>query len=136
VAWARWRGPRSAQVLDLLVRPEAAPELASILRYAVEILGLDADRATLCRTREYDGRVSATLEEAGFTVASREILLVRHSAARVTERQLLVAALRAQGLGIEVSHHLRRVEPAQRLASSREAAQHHYGRFERTSNHG
>jgi len=32
-------------------------------------------------------------------------LLVKHAVARVTERQLLLAALRAQSLGLDVSHY-------------------------------
>lgn len=136
--WLRWHPghARAPQLLDALVRPEEVESLPSVLRYAVEELGLDPNRETLCRTREYDSRISATLEGAGFAPERRETLLVRHTTARVTERQLLTAALRAQGLGIDISHYRRGAEPVQqRLASSREAVQHYYDRHDRTSNH-
>jgi hypothetical protein len=136
--WLRWQPlpRRRLQLLDLLVRPEGAGSLPGALRFAVEALGLDPDRPTLCRTREYDSRISATLEGAGFAPAARETLLVRHTAARVTERQLLTAALRAQGLGVDISHYRRGAGPVQqRLASSREVVHQYNGRYDRTSDH-
>ncbi|MGH2390556.1 MAG: hypothetical protein ACRDIE_20340 [Chloroflexota bacterium] len=137
-AWLRWRpahGPYP-QLLEILTSVDAAPRIPELLRFAVEHLGLDADSGTICRVREYDGRVSATLEEIGFEPLLRETLLVRHTVAWVTERQLLVAALRAQGLGLELSHYRRGVEALhQRLASSREAP-HYYDRDDRASNYG
>jgi hypothetical protein len=123
-AWIRWRMQRHprVQVLDVLVRPPAAARLGEMLRLAAEVGDFDPACPTLCRTREYDGRVSATLEMAGFGALYHETLLVRHTVARVTERQLLIAALRAQGLGIDISHYHRSAEPArQRLSSCREA---------------
>jgi hypothetical protein len=134
-AWMRWTScaHHRTQLLDMLVRPEAAYRIGDLVRFAVERLALDPTCATICRTREYDGRVSATLEVAGFRPISHETLMVRHTVARVTERQLLIAALRAQGLGIDVSQYRYDAEPAhQRLASSREAEQHHYDRQNRT----
>lgn len=123
-AWIRWRVQRRPrlQVLDVLARPQSATRLGELLRLAAETCDFDPACPTLCRTREYDGRVSGTLEMAGFGAIYHETLLVRHTVARVTERQLLVAATRAQGLGIDISHYHRGAEPAhQRLASSREA---------------
>jgi hypothetical protein len=113
-AWMRWtpRRHRRVQVLEVLVRPETAHRLGELVRFAVEYGGCDPECPTICRTREYDGRLSATLEMAGFDAMCHETLLVRHTVARVTERQLLVAALRAQGLGIDVSHYRRCLEPA------------------------
>lgn len=122
--WLRWKRYRSlhAQVLECFARPDAAHRLGEALRFAAEVLDFDPKCTTICRTREYDGHVSSTLEQAGFGALFHEMLLVKHTVARATERQLLVAALRAQGLGIDISHYHRRTEPAhQRLASSREA---------------
>jgi len=137
-AWLRWRpvhGPYP-HVLEILASVDAAARVPEMLRYAVEHEGLDPDFRTICRVREYDGRISATLEEVGFEPLLRETLLVRHTVAWVTERQLLVAALRAQGLGLELSHYRRGVEALhQRLASSREAP-HYYDRDDRASNYG
>jgi hypothetical protein len=138
-AWLRWRpahGSR-AQLLEVLAGSEAATRLPEMLRFAADELGLDENCATICRVREYDGRISATLEEAGFEPILRETLLVRHTVAWVTERQLLVAALRAQGLGLELSQYRRGVVRTihQRMASSREA-QHNYDRDDGASNYG
>ena len=138
LAWLRWRPAHGAraQLLDVLAGSEAAPRLPEMLRFAAEHLGLDVNCATICRVREYDGRISATLEEAGFEPILRETLLVRHTVAWVTERQLLVAALRAQGLGLEISQYRHGFDAMhQRLASSREA-QHHYDRDDGASNYG
>jgi hypothetical protein len=135
-AWIRWTPlrKRAAQWLEILARPEAVAHLPRLLRYAVDNLGLDPNCMTICRTREYDGRISATLELAGFEPCARETLLVRHTVARVTERQLLVAALRAQGLGIDLSQYRRGVEAAhQRLASSGGVDIHSYDRNDRAS---
>ncbi|HVC79886.1 MAG TPA: hypothetical protein VNL35_05205 [Chloroflexota bacterium] len=138
-AWLRWRPAYDsrAQLLEVLAGSEAATRVPEMLRFAAEHLGLDVNCATICRVREYDGRISATLEEAGFEPILREILLVRHTVAWVTERQLLVAALRAQGLGLELSQYRRGgvKEVHQRMASSREA-QHHYDRDDGASNYG
>ena len=123
---------RQPQLVEILLRPDAAERLAEMFVFAVEMLGLQPHVPTLCRAREYDGRISATLESAGHQTLSRETLLVRHTVARVTERQLLLAALRAQGLGIDISHYRRSLEPThQRLASTREAEQHSYDQFGR-----
>ena len=138
-AWLRWRPVRGPfpQLLEILAGSDAAPRVPEMFRFAAEHLGLDVDAGTICRVREYDGRVSATLEEVGFEPLLRETLLVRHTVAWVTERQLLVAALRAQGLGLELSHYRRGSHEVvhQRLASSREP-QHYYDRDDRTSNYG
>jgi hypothetical protein len=135
-AWIRWtplHKPK-AQWLEILARPDAVAHLPQVLRYAVDHFGLDPNCTTICRTREYDGRISATLESAGFEPCARETLLVRHTVARVTERQLLVAALRAQGLGIDLSQYRRGVEAAhQRLVSSGGVGIHPYDRNDRAS---
>jgi hypothetical protein len=132
--WLRFtpqRG-RRPQSIDVLIRPEAAARLPEMLRFAAQVFGLQPQHALICRTREYDGRLSATLETAGFEPLYEETLLVRHTVARVTERQLLVAALRAQGLGIDVSHYRHTLEPGpQRLASSTGAEQQSYDRQSR-----
>ncbi len=140
-AWIRWKPCRAYgdQTLDIMARPEAVDRLGELLRYASEYLGLDANCATICRAREYDGRISATLDEAGFDSILRETLLVRHTVARVTERQLLVAALRAQGLGIDISHYGGGAEPIHQLSSSRETELYHndhYDRYDRASYYG
>jgi hypothetical protein len=138
-AWLRWRPVRGSvpQLLEILASSDAAPRVPEMFRFAAEHLGLDVDAGTICRVREYDGRVSATLEEAGFAPILRETLLVRHTVAWVTERRLLVAALRAQGLGLELSHYRRGGHEVvhQRLASSREP-RHYYDRDDRASNYG
>jgi hypothetical protein len=134
-AWLRWEPARHGrpQVIDMLVRPEATERLGELIRFAAENLGLDANCITICKAREYDGRISATLEEAGFDAIFRETLLVRHTVARVTERQLLVAALRAQGLGIDISHCHNGSEAVQhRLASSREIEHQYYDHYDRS----
>jgi hypothetical protein len=133
--WIRWEllRPAGPQVLEALVRPEYAERLDELLRFAVDHAGLNADYLTVCRVREYDGRISATLMGAGFEPILRETLLVRHAAARVTERQLLVAALRAQGLGIDISHYRAGPEAVHhRLASSREIERQRYDQFDRS----
>ena len=134
LAWLRWQPARAGrpQRLDLLVRPEALDRLPELVRFAAYEQGLDVNSPTLCRTREYDGRLSSTLNQAGFEPVLRETLLVRHTVARVSERQLLIAALRAQGLGIEISRYRRGAEAGhQRLASSRETEHHYYDRSDR-----
>lgn len=134
-AWLRWRPALGTQpqVLELLAAADVSHRIPEMVRFAAEYLGLDVNSPTICRVREYDGRISATLEGSGFEPISRETLLVRHTVAWVTERQLLVAALRAQGLGLELSQYRRGVEALhQRLASSRE----YYDRDDRASNYG
>ena len=134
LAWIRWQPMRASrpQRLDLLIRPDAVDRLPELIRFAAYEQGLDVNSPTLCQTREYDGRLSSTLDQAGFEPVLRETLLVRHTVARVSERQLLIAALRAQGLGIEISRYRRGAEAAhQRLASSRETEHHYYDRSDR-----
>lgn len=138
LAWLRWMpaGKAQPQQLEVLIRPECVDRLGELVRFAAQCCGLDPFTPMLCRIREYDGRVSGTLEEAGFEPVARETLLVRHFTAQVTERQLLIAALRAQGLGIDVSRYRRVAEPAhQRLAATREAEHHYYDRDCRTSSY-
>jgi hypothetical protein len=116
-----------------MARPDAIGRVGEMVRFAFEHLNLDADSSTLCKSREYDGRISATLEEAGFDAILRETLVVRHMVARITERQLLVAALRAQGLGIDISHYRNSAEVVHhRLASSREIEHQYYDHYDRS----
>ena len=132
--WIRWtpRRSQSFQLLEVLMRPEAADRLVELVRFGVEYLGLDPDCTTVCRIREYDDSVSAVLRNAGFSSGLRETLLVRHTVARVTERQLLVAAIRAQGLGIDISRYGTRADVVQhRLASSMEVEHQYYDQFDR-----
>jgi hypothetical protein len=140
-AWIRWEPARKFgyQSLDILARPEAVKRMGELLRFASENLSLDLNCPTICRAREYDGRISATLEGAGFDSILRETLLVRHTVARVTERQLLVAALRAQGLGIDLSQYRSGAEAIHQLSSNRETELYHndhYDRYDRASYHG
>ncbi len=133
-AWIRWAHfrPMGIQLLDALVRPEASRRLGELVRFGVEYLGLDPDCNTICKVREYDGSVSATLVEAGFDASLRETLLVRHTVARVTERQLLVAAIRAQGLGIDISRYGTRADVVpHRLTSSMEVECQYYDQLDR-----
>ena len=133
-AWMRWQPAHGSepQVIELLTWPDATARIPEMLRFAAETQGLDANCVTLCRAREYDGRISATLERGGFDAVLRETLFVRHTVARVTERQLLIAALRAQGLGRELSRYRPGVESIhQRMASSSEAEHHYYDRKDR-----
>jgi hypothetical protein len=114
------------------MRPEATGRLGELVRFGIEHLRLDPDCTTVCKVREYDGSVSAVLLEAGFAAGLRETLLVRHTVARVTERQLLVAAIRAQGLGIDISRYGTRADVVQhRLASSMEVEHQYYDQFDR-----
>ena len=132
--WIRWSPIRSlgVQLLEVYMRPEAAGRLSELVTFGVKFLGLDPDCITLCKVREYDGSVSATLVQAGFDAGLRETLLVRHTVARVTERQLLVAALRAQGLGIDISRYGTRADVVHhRLASSMEVEHQYYDQFDR-----
>jgi hypothetical protein len=107
VGWVRLtplKGP-SAQQLDVLLHPRAHDALPALLAHATLALGARLDRPTVCHVRDYEGIVLSGLQEAGFVVVSERALLVRHTATRVTERQLLIAALRAQGLGIDVARY-------------------------------
>jgi hypothetical protein len=139
-AWIRWDAPRKHgyQPLEILARSEAVERLGELLRFASENMGLDMNCPTICRAREYDGKISATLQAAGFDTILRETLLVRHTVARVTERQLLVAALRAQGLGIDLSQYRSGAESIHQLSSLREAELYHndhYDRYDRACSH-
>jgi hypothetical protein len=123
---------RRPQAVEMLVRPDATARVPEMLHFAAQVFGLQPQCTMICKTREYDGHLSATLEAAGFEPLYEETLLVRHTVARVTERQLLVAAVRAQGLGIDISQCRYSLEPGpQRLASSTGAAQQSYDRHSR-----
>jgi hypothetical protein len=90
---------RGYQQLELLASPEVGEDIVGFVRCGLALGGPRASiQPVACRVREYDVEVLHALEECGFRIVSKEALLVKHSTARVTERQLLVAALRAQGL--------------------------------------
>jgi hypothetical protein len=120
-------------VLDALLRPEAASRFGELVRFGIEYLGLDPDCTTVCNVREYDVSVSSALLKGGFVAGPSDTLLVRHTVARVTERQLLVAAIRAQGLGIDISRYGTRADVVQNrlTASSMEVEHQHYDQYDR-----
>jgi hypothetical protein len=78
-----------------------------LLAHAAVALQARLDCHTVCHVREYEGAVLSGLQDAGFAIVDEHALLVKHTATRVSERQLLIAALRAQSLGIDISqtHH-------------------------------
>lgn len=109
VGWVRLAPIKghTAQRLEVMLHSRAYGALSALLAHAAVALQARLDCHTVCHVREYEGTVLAGLQEAGFTVATEHVLLVKHMATRVTERQLLIAALRAQSLGIDISpsHH-------------------------------
>jgi hypothetical protein len=100
-AWLQVHPARSRRYdqVELLALPALGAEIAEFIRCGLALAGPRAAIQPLaCRVREYDVEVLHALEDCGFRVVGEEALLVKHSTARVTERQLLVAAQRAQGL--------------------------------------
>jgi len=91
------------QRLDIMLHPRAYPYLLALLVHAAVMLAARLDRRTVCYVRTYEETVFSGLTEAGFRVTADHALLVKHAVARVSERQLLIAALRAQSLGLDVS---------------------------------
>lgn len=106
VGWVRLTPHRrfAAQRLDIMLHPRVYSALPALLAHATIALEARLDQHTLCYVRAYEDAVYAGLCQVGFGVIAEHSLLVKHAAARVTERQLLIAALRAQGLGIDASH--------------------------------
>ena len=101
----------------------------SILAHATIALGARLDCPTVCHVRDYESIVLSGLQEAGFAVVSEQALLVKHTATRVTERQLLIAALRAQGLGIDVSRYQ---QPEPRAPGLAQLSTVEFPRYDRT----
>ncbi len=91
------------QRLDVMLHPRAYPYLPALLVHAAVVLAARLDRRTVCYVRTYEQTVFSSLTEAGFAVTAEHALFVKHAVARVSERQLLIAALRAQSLGLDVS---------------------------------
>ncbi len=107
VGWVRLTQIKghAAQRLEVMLHPRVNDTLPALLAHAMVALNARLDRHTVCYVREYEATVYSGLQEMGFTVVAEQALLVKHMATRVTERQLLIAALRAQGLGIDVSRY-------------------------------
>lgn len=105
VGWVRLAGQttRQPQRLEVLLHPRAGDALPALLAHAVVALEIRRDRRTVCHVRAYEDAVLHGLRRVGFDSIDEHALLVKHAAARVTERQLLLAALRAQSLGLDVS---------------------------------
>jgi len=91
------------QRLDVMLHPRAYPYLPALLVHAAVVLAARLDRRTVCYVRIYEETIFSGLTETGFEVMAEHALLVKHAVARVSERQLLIAALRAQSLGLDVS---------------------------------
>lgn len=106
VGWVRLTPVKghAAQRLEVMLHPRAYDALSALLAHAAVALEARLDYHTICNVREYESAVFSGLCDAGFSVVDKQALMVKHAAVRVTERQLLIAALRAQGLGIDVSH--------------------------------
>ena len=122
VGWVRLTPIKghAAQRLQILLHPRAHAALPALLAHAAVALEARLDHYTICHVREYETAILDGLCAAGFSSVGEHALLVRHAAVRVTERQLLIAAVRAQSLGIDVSRYQRpAVEmPVLRRASS------------------
>jgi len=105
--WLRLARPtkRQPQYLEVMLHPRVGDVLPAFLAHAVVALEIRRDRRTVCRVRAYEDAVLRGLRRAGFETVDEHALLVKHAAAHVTERQLLLAALRAQSLGLGVSRY-------------------------------
>lgn len=107
VGWVRLtnaKGPHP-QRLEIMLHPRAYDALPALLAHAVVTLDIPRDHQTVCRVRAYDDAVRDGLQRVGFAIAAEHALFVKHAVARVTERQLLLAALRAQSLSLDVSRY-------------------------------
>ncbi len=107
VGWVRLTTPGRGQPqrLEVMLHPRAGEALPALLTHAVVALEIRRDRRTVCQVRAYEDTVLHGLRHAGFEEVDEHALLVKYAAARVTERQLLLAALRAQSLGLGVSRY-------------------------------
>jgi len=113
VGWLRLAGrtARQPQRLEVMLHPRAGDVLPAFLAHAVVALEIRRDQRTVCQVRAYEDAVLHGLRRAGFAEVGAHALLVKHAAARVTERQLLLAALRAQSLGLDVSRYRQSATP-------------------------
>jgi len=107
VGWVRLTktARQQPQRLEVMLHPGVGDVLPALLTHAAVALDIRRDRRTVCHVRAYEDTVLRGLRRVGFEEAAAHALLVKHAVARVTERQLLLAALRAQSLGLDVSHY-------------------------------
>lgn len=108
VGWARLiprqgNSPSSVQRLAMMMHPQAVDALPALLAHAAIVLEARLDCPTVCTVRAYEETVYNSLIDVGFVPTFEHALLVKHSVARVVERQFLAAALRTQSRGLEIS---------------------------------
>ena len=113
VGWVRLTktARQQPQRLEVMLHPRVGDVLPALLAHAAVALDMRRDRRTVCHVRAYEDTVLRGLRGVGFEEAAAHALLVKHAVARVTERQLLLAALRAQSLGLDVSHYQQPTAP-------------------------
>jgi len=113
VGWVRLTktARQQPQRLEVMLHPRVGDVLPALLAHAAVALDMRRDRRTVCHVRVYEDTVLRGLRHAGFVDVDAHALLVKHTVARVTERQLLLAALRAQSLGLDVSHYQQPTAP-------------------------
>ncbi len=108
VGWARLTprrgdGDSGVQRLAMMMHPRAVDALPALLAHVAIVLEARLDCPTVCTVRAYEETVYNGLIDVGFIAAFEHALLVKHSVARVVERQFVAAALRARGRGLAVS---------------------------------
>ncbi len=134
VGWIRVTPTTGAgQRLEVMLHPRADDMFEALLAHAAVALPVHVDGRTVSHVRAYENTVLTGLRAAGFTVAEEHALFVKHAAVRVTERQLLIAALRAQGLGLDVSRYQHQPDAPVPIAVPLTPTE--YALYDRTSTH-
>jgi hypothetical protein len=83
LAYLAVRQGRIGHAIRLLLHPEADIHAAVLVRHGVAKLAEASPLAVYCRVRRYESWLRAPLEASGFELASRTVLLVKHTVARV-----------------------------------------------------
>ena len=95
VAWIAWRRARGmASPMGILIHPDHADLGPELLSHALRAMG---PYRPLARVREYQSETLSLLEDAGFTMAGEELLIVKHAQV-VRARLSRIAARNVAGL--------------------------------------
>lgn len=90
LAYMGWyHSPRGAW-MEIMARPEYRADALPYIRYVLALTGCSTARPVYCPVPDYDVGLSWLLRALGFEPCTRQVLLVRHTAARVPVRPKIV----------------------------------------------
>lgn len=103
LAYMGWYASPRGSWLEVMARPEDRTGTLPHIKYILTLMGCSATRPIYCPVPDYDVGLGWLLRTLGFESCTRQVLLVRHTAARVPVRPKIMVPGLERGVNVHPS---------------------------------